>query len=61
PFIALTANAIAGVKEMYISEGFNDYLSKPVDAVQLEEMLAEYIPDEKIVRSKGNNTQQETE
>lgn len=47
PFIALTANAISGVRDMYISEGFNDYLSKPVDAVQLEEMLSKYIPDEK--------------
>ncbi len=51
PFIALTANAIAGVKDMYLSEGFTDYLSKPIDALQLEEMLEEYIPDEKIVRN----------
>ncbi|MBQ3567001.1 MAG: response regulator [Oscillospiraceae bacterium] len=48
PFVALTANAIAGVKDMYLAEGFNDYLSKPVDAVQLEEMLAQYIPKEKL-------------
>ena len=31
PCIALTANAISGVKKMYLSEGFDDYLSKPVN------------------------------
>jgi len=48
PVIALTANAISGVREMYIAEGFTDYMSKPVDVIQLEHMLKKYIPDEKI-------------
>jgi len=59
PFIALTANAIAGVKDMYLSEGFTDYLSKPVDAVQLEEMLMKYIPDEKIIIKEVKEEEQE--
>ncbi len=42
--IALTANAISGAKEMYISEGFRDYLSKPIVPEELENMLAEYLP-----------------
>lgn len=46
--IALTANAIVGVREMYMREGFSDYLSKPVDAHDLEEMLRKYIPADKI-------------
>lgn len=49
--IALTANAISGAKEMYIEAGFDDYLSKPVEASKLEEMLARYLPREKILHS----------
>lgn len=45
--IALTANAIVGVREMYLQEGFDDYLSKPVEGEQLERMLQKYIKEEK--------------
>ena len=48
PVIALTANAIIGVREMYMREGFSDYLSKPVEGSDLEEMLKKYIPAEKM-------------
>lgn len=48
PVIALTANAIVGVREMYLREGFNDYLSKPVESAALEEMLKKYLPPDKI-------------
>ncbi len=48
PIIALTANAVAGIGDMYIAEGFTDYMSKPVDWVKLEELLEKYISDEKI-------------
>ena len=44
PCIALTANAISGVKKMYLSEGFDDYLSKPVNPAKLEEMIRKYLP-----------------
>ncbi|MBO4497512.1 MAG: response regulator [Lachnospiraceae bacterium] len=49
PFVAFTANAISGMKEMFLSEGFADFLSKPIDPFKLEEMLLQYIPREKIV------------
>ena len=48
PCIALTANAISGVKKMYLSEGFTDYLSKPVNPAKLEEIIKMYLPKELI-------------
>lgn len=48
PVIALTANVISGAREMYINEGFNDYLGKPIDNVKFEAMLQKYLPPEKV-------------
>ncbi|MCL2809788.1 MAG: ATP-binding protein, partial [Treponema sp.] len=47
PIVALTANAIAGMREMFIEKGFNDYLSKPIDIYKLDEILNHWIPEEK--------------
>jgi CheY-like chemotaxis protein len=49
-YVALTANAVSGAREMYLSEGFEDYLSKPVDGNELEEMVMKYLPDDKLER-----------
>ena len=49
PVISLTANAISGARETYLSEGFSDYLSKPIDTAKLNKMLMDYLPSEKIV------------
>lgn len=40
--IILTANAIQGAKEEYLAKGFDDYLSKPIDMKQVEEVLKKY-------------------
>ncbi len=39
PIVALTANAIAGMKEMYLKEGFDDYLAKPINTHELERIV----------------------
>lgn len=49
PVIVLTANAIVGMKDMYLNEGFNDYLSKPIDGEKLEAMIKKYLPDEIVM------------
>lgn len=48
PVICLTADAVIGAKERYLSEGFSDYLTKPIDSFALEKMLRKYLPESKI-------------
>ena len=48
PVICLTANAVSGARQQYIEEGFDDYLTKPIDAPKLEELLFDLLPKEKI-------------
>ena len=49
PMIMLTANALSGMKEMYLEKGFTDYLSKPIDGNKLEKKIKKYLPKEKVV------------
>lgn len=46
PIIALTANAVAGEKQMYLKAGFDDYLSKPIISRLLKQMICSYLPKE---------------
>ena len=48
PVIALTANAILGVREQYLGYGFQDYISKPIKSAELERMILQYLPEECI-------------
>lgn len=55
PVIALTANAVSGAKQEYLEHGFSDYLAKPVNATELEKMIENYLPPEKILSVSINN------
>ncbi len=46
--VVLTANAVAGSRQMYMNEGFDDYLTKPLDAGVLEETVKKMLPQEKV-------------
>lgn len=50
--IALTANAMAGVREMYLDKGFNDYLAKPIEGTVLEQLIMRYLPEEYVTKNK---------
>jgi len=45
PIIALTANAIVGNEEMFLKEGFQDFLSKPIDISRLDSVIRRWIRD----------------
>lgn len=46
PIIAFTANAIGGARDMFLSEGFNDFIAKPIELSVLERILRRYIPSQ---------------
>lgn len=47
PIVALTANAIIGTKEMFLNEGMNDFLAKPIKLSMLHEIVGRWLPKEK--------------
>ncbi|MBR3631152.1 MAG: response regulator, partial [Oscillospiraceae bacterium] len=48
PIVALTANAVSTAREMFIREGFDGFVSKPIDLVDLERVLRKVLPVSKI-------------
>ena len=46
PVVVLTANAIAGMEEKYLSEGFDSYLSKPIERKALDNIINKYLNNE---------------
>lgn len=53
--IALTANAVVGARETYLSAGFKDYLSKPIEVKELVRELRAYLPAEAYEYEKEEN------
>ena len=56
PIIALTANAVMGMREMFIQNGFNDFLAKPIDVSRLDAILDHWIPKEKREDASDNGS-----
>ena len=56
PIVAKTASAIKGARELFLSHGFDDFISKPIDSQLLDDILKKYIRDRKpqeIVQAYG--------
>ncbi|MDR2663391.1 MAG: response regulator, partial [Treponema sp.] len=51
PIIAVTANAISGMREMFLENGFSDYLSKPIDMAKLDKLVAAWIREDLKVKN----------
>jgi len=47
--IALTANALSGIRATFIKEGMDDFLSKPIMVKELKAILVKHLPPEKII------------
>jgi signal transduction histidine kinase/CheY-like chemotaxis protein len=47
PILALTANVVSGMKEMFLANGFDDFLSKPIEISRLDGLIERWVPAEK--------------
>ncbi len=56
PVVVLTANAVAGCKDLYLKEGFVDYISKPVDVMKLDRILRTYLEPSLILEGVETET-----
>ena len=56
--IILTANAVSGAREMFLQEGFRDYLSKPIIAGKLEKMIRKYLPEEFVLATDSGQKEE---
>ncbi|MDR3139140.1 MAG: response regulator [Treponema sp.] len=57
PIIALTANVVSGMQELFLAKGFNDCLAKPIEMSRLDTILRSWIPAEKREMVPIRNTQ----
>ncbi len=60
PIIALTANAVDGTREMFIREGMDDFVAKPIELKVITAKLKKWLPAEKIIKGSAGNTTEKT-
>jgi signal transduction histidine kinase/CheY-like chemotaxis protein/HPt (histidine-containing phosphotransfer) domain-containing protein len=59
PIIALTANAVDGTKDMFLQEGMNDFVAKPIELNVIVSKIKKWLPPEKIQRVNGSQVTNE--
>jgi signal transduction histidine kinase/CheY-like chemotaxis protein len=58
PLIALTANAVTGMREMFLEHGFDDYLAKPIEISKLDKLIDKWLPQSKRAFNREEGTPQ---
>lgn len=61
PIIALTANAIEGMKRTFLAEGFSDFLAKPIDCERLDHLLRKWLKHEMLEQKEDLTPEAESE
>ncbi len=61
PIIALTANAVSDARSMFLREGMNDFVAKPIELKDISAKLYKWLPDEKIIISDENTISETSE
>jgi len=61
PIVALTANAVSGMKEMFMANKFSGFVSKPVSMRELDKVLTEWLPPKTPAAEEKGPAEQEEE
>lgn len=60
PIVALTANVVVGVRQLYLSAGMDGFIPKPIEIPLLHEVLREFLPPEKLNEAETNQARENT-
>ncbi|MDR1307130.1 MAG: response regulator, partial [Treponema sp.] len=57
PIVALTANAIVGNEKLFLNNGFQDFLTKPIDIMKMNDAINRWVRDKKLEKELGIDTE----